>query len=437
MKNLLIIAYYFPPSGGPGVQRVLKNVQYLPEFGWNPIVLTVSNGTFPARDESLLAKVPPDTIVERTHIYEPYDLYKKFTRTNASAALDVSVLTTNAEQSFTKRIANFIRSTFFIPDARIGWMLTAPERGRELIREHGIHALYSSSPPYTCSLIARSLKRSTGLPWIAGLRDPWTEFLTTPKRWWLPRMIDRSLEQSVLREADLVECAWQGIITDALRKYPSLNPGKFLHVPNGYDSADFPTVEHTRNTRFTITYSGSLYGLRNPGILLRAMERLVELGECTPSDILFRCVGRVGDDVLSSIAQSPLRDSVEIIPYVPHAESIAWLLRSDALLLIVDDAKESNEIVPGKVYEYLGVMKPVVAIAPAQSAVASLLRQTKAGESIEQGDADAMTSVITTLYRRWKNKTPLYEPIHSEITKYERREAARILAKTLDGMVGE
>lgn len=432
MKNLLIVAYYFPPSGGPGVQRVLKNVQYLPQFGWNPIVLTVSNGTFPARDESLLAKIPPNITVVRTHIYEPYDLYRTFVGEQKNKAIDVSVLTKDGSGGIKKSIAEFIRATFFIPDARIGWMFSAVKAGKKLIKEHNISAIYSSSPPYTCSLIGRALKRSTGLPWIAGLRDPWTEFLTTPKRWFLPAMIDRHLEHSVLQEADYVECAWEGIITDARRKYPELPREKFLHVPNGFDSADFPEVPKQENNRFTITYSGSLYGLRNPYTLLQALELAVKNNSIDASKILFRIVGRVGDDVKQTLEQSILRDSIEIIPYVPHGESIAYLMKSDLLLLIVDDAKESNEIVPGKVYEYIGVMKPVLALAPKQSAVAKLLRETNAGVTIELGDVAGCVVEIVKSYALWNEKQPLYHPHVDLIQRYERRESARELANTLD-----
>lgn len=437
MKNVLIVAYYFPPSGGPGVQRVLKMVKYLPDFGWNPIVLTVQNGTFPARDESLLATLPPDLVVHRTHIYEPYDLYKLFVGEKQNTAIDVSVLTTKQSGGWKKRLANFIRSTFFIPDARIGWLFTAVKEGRRMIETYDIDAIYSSSPPYTCSLIGRQLHRHTWLPWVAGLRDPWTEFLTTPKRWWLPARIDKMLEHSVLKEADIVECAWKGIITDALRKYPHLDAEKFLHVPNGFDSDEFPDVEQRRNDRFTITYSGSLYGLRNPDTLLAALSMLSESGEISAKDVLLRCVGRVGDDVIAKFEAHPFHESIEIVPYVPHKESVAYLLKSDALLLIVDDAKESNEIVPGKVYEYIGVCKPVIALAPKQSAIGDLLHETKAGTVVSYGDVAACAETLRVMIGRWRKGEPLYSPDMNAIKSYERREAARKLASTLDALCAE
>ncbi len=432
MKNLLIIAYYFPPSGGPGVQRVLKMVKYLPSFGWNPIVLTVENGTFPARDESLLATVDPSVVVRRTHIYEPYDIYKFFVGEKQNTAIDVSVLSKEAKGGWKKSLAQWIRATFFIPDARIGWLHSAVSAGRELIKTHKIDAIYSSSPPYTCSLIGRKLHRESGLPWIAGLRDPWTEFLTTPKRWFLPRMIDRHMEYNVLKDADQVECAWKGIISDVLRKYPNLDASKFHHVPNGFDSDEFPAVEAPRNDRFTICYSGSLYGLRNPDTLLAALELLKAEGFLSVNDIRLRCVGRVGEDVIAKFQASSLYDAVEIIPYVPHKESVAWLLRSDLLLLIVDDAKESNEIVPGKVYEYIGVMRPVLALSPAESAIATLLDETQAGRVVSAGDVHHCAEVLREYIQKWRRNEALYHPRVDRIERYERKNAAKELAVNLN-----
>ncbi|MFM8472323.1 MAG: hypothetical protein ACKOBV_02235, partial [Candidatus Kapaibacterium sp.] len=146
---------------------------------------------------------------------------------------------------------------------------------------------------------------------------------------------------------------------------------------------------------------------------------------------------RVGDDVITKFHAHPLRDRIEIVPYVPHKESVAYLLRSDALLLIVDDAKESNEIVPGKVYEYIGVCKPVIALAPKQSAIGDLLQETRAGEVISYGDVSACAQTLRVMIGRWRNGEPLYAPDMEAIRSYERREAARTLASTLDGLCAQ
>lgn len=437
MKNVLVIAYYFPPSGGPGVQRVLKHIQYLPEFGWNPIVLTVSNGDYPARDESLLAKIPKNIHVERTHIYEPYDIYRKFVGLKAKTPIDVNTIKKDhAERSTQEKIAEFIRATLFIPDARIGWLATGISAGKRLIHEHSIEAIYSSSPPYTCSLLARALKRATGKRWIAGFRDPWTGFLSTPKRWFLPAAIDRHLERSVFSEADAVEVAWEGIIKDVNGKYPDLDFSKFHHVTNGFDSADFPdmTTEPPRqDTRFTLTYTGSMYGRRTPASVFAALEMLIAQGAVRPDELCLRFIGRFGNEVQEMFANATFSDSIEVISYVPHAESVRWLFRSDVLLLVVDEAKDSEEIVPGKVYEYIGTGKPVLAIAPQHSAIAELIRSTNAGFVAHQSEIEKTAELLRTMIHAHRTATPITAPNMQEIQRFERRESARELAKLLTG----
>ncbi|MFP4543797.1 MAG: glycosyltransferase [Bacteroidota bacterium] len=433
MKNVLFVTYYFPPSGGPGVQRVLKHVKYLPDFGWNPIVLTVSNGQFPARDESLLKEIPEGTIVERTKIYEPYDIYRKLTGKKPGTAIDVNTIKKEGQVMSTKeKIAEFIRASFFIPDARIGWIFTARKKAYELIDKYDIKAIYSSSPPYTCSMIAKAAKRRKNLPWVAGFRDPWTGFISSPKRWAIPRAIDISMERSVFTEADEVECAWKGIIKDALSKYPLLRKEKFHHVPNGYDSNDFPKVSGEKNEKFTVTYTGSMYGRRNPEAFFKALDLLIDRGRINKNELHLRFVGRFGTEVEEMFSKADFSDAIETISYVPHKKSIEYLLRSDALLLVVDESKESDEIVPGKVYEYIGVKRPIIAVAPVKSAIAELMKETRSGKTAHQSQVEKIAGIIFEYYEDWKSGTSNFDPDETEVNKYERRESARKLAQLLD-----
>jgi glycosyltransferase involved in cell wall biosynthesis len=441
MNNVLVIAYYFPPSGGAGVQRTLKHVQYLREFGWNPIVLTVANGDFPARDESLLAKIPSGIHVERTHIYEPYDLYRKLTGKAAGAPVDVeNVKKDDAERSLSQRIAEFIRATFFIPDARVGWLASAVPAGRRLIDQHSISAIYNSSPPYTTSLIARQLKRRTGLRWVVGLRDPWTDFISSPKRWWLPAAIDRALERSVFAEADAIECAWEGIVKDVCGKMPDINARKLVHIPNGFDLSDYPVLpatETARNQHFTVTYTGAMYGRRNPAEFFAAVNLLVERGVMLPAEFILRFVGRFGGEINAMFDTFPHQESLDIMGYMPHEDSIRELLRSDALLLVVDEAKESEEIVPGKVYEYIGAGKPIIAIAPPHGAIATLLAETRTGQVAHQSDVERLAGIIANYFHDWKHGTKhgtrAFTPDAAKVAHYERRNATKRLADLLAG----
>ena len=268
---------------------------------------------------------------------------------------------------------------------------------------------------------------------MAGFRDPWTGFISAPKRWLIPDRIDKGMEYSTFDEANAVECAWLGIIKDALGKYPSLDENKFHHVPNGYDSSDFPVVEQKRNDKFTVTYTGSLYGRRNPSSFFAAIDKLIAEEKVNPNELHLRFVGRFGAEVEEMFNNASFRDAIETVSYVPHHESIKFLMQSDALLLIVDESKESEEIVPGKVYEYIGVKKPIIAIAPNKSAIADLMIETGSGRLAHQSEIGKTADIILDYYSQWKNNNITYNPDMEKVESYERRNAAKKLAGLLDG----
>ncbi len=432
MKKVLVVTYYFPPSGGPGVQRVLKFVKYLPQFGWEPVVLTVANGDFPARDESLLAEIPPTIRVHRTTILEPYRLYRRLTGKPADAPTDVeNIPKGNGHRSLAERFAAFVRSTFFIPDARVGWLLTAVPAARRIIRDEMIDAIYSSSPPYTTALIAGIASWWTKVPWIAGFRDPWIGFISSPERWWLPRAIDRALERSVYRNADRIEAAWEGILLDFRQKYPAISADHGVHLPNGFDAEDYPTPEQRPNDRFTVVYTGSMYGRRTPETFLKAVEELVAEGTIPLPKIRLRFLGRFGGEVQAMLANTAVRDAVEVVGYRPHSESIREILQADALLLIVDESKESAEIVPGKVFEYIGARRPIIALAQ-EGAIAGIIRETGSGIVAANHDIPAIKRAFVECFENSLYHGHAVEPHEEVLRKYERKEITRRLAGLLD-----
>lgn len=434
MRKVLIVTYYFPPSGGPGVQRVLKFVKYLPQFGFEPVVLTVSDGDYPAIDKSLLDAIPKDTEVIRTRIFEPYDLYRKFTGKKAGSAVDVENIPSGKKRRPIERLAEFIRSTVFIPDARIGWYRYAVPRGLEIIRNEGIDIIYSSSPPYTSALIARTLKKKSGKPWVMGLRDPWTGFISAPERWFLPAAIDRHMEKSSVYTADKVEIAWEGIGKDLENKYGRIDASRIEYIPNGYDPEDFPDVPKKADGKFRITYTGSMYGKRNPRTLLEAVKLLVKEGRVSSDNLSLVFAGRFGSEVKEMFAAPELNGMIDAREYVPHEESIKLLLQSDALVLIVDKSELSSEIVPGKVFEYIGAKRPIIAFAP-EGAAAQIVRKTGSGVVVAQDDVAQARSVIEALlgeHAEGKSSSGsignIFTPNEEVIREFERKEATKKLA---------
>ncbi len=428
MKKVLIVSYYFPPSGGPGVQRVLKFAKYLPQFGWEPVILTVENGDYPARDESLLKEIPSSLKIYRTKIFEPYNLYRVLTGKESGSAVDVNNIPQKGDRKkIPEIVSEFIRSTFFIPDARVGWLATAVKEGKRIIEQEHIQMIYSSSPPYTCALIARTLHHATHVPWVAGFRDPWTGFLSTPQRWLLPAAIDKHLERSCVEKASRIEVAWKGILTDFQKKFPHVPARKFEYLPNGFDSEDFPSVMHQRNDKFTVTYAGSMYGVRNPQSFFEAVTQLIQEGKIEAKKIRLRFIGRFGADVLEMFRLPLIRDCVEVIKYLPHSESIRHLVSSDALLLVVDEFEGHDDIVPGKVFEYLGAKRPIIAVAP-EGAAAMLLHETCAGKSARHHDIDAIKSIFLEYYNDYLYTSNNFQPNRESIARYERKEVTKRLA---------
>lgn len=444
MNKVLIVTYYFPPSGGPGVQRVLKFAKYLPQFGWQPIILTVENGDYPARDESLLKEIPPSLKVYRTKIFEPYNLYRKLTGKPTGVAVDVNTIPKKGEKrKFSETIAEFIRATFFIPDARIGWLREAVREGKKIIEREGMQMIYSSSPPYTCALIARALHRATHVPWVAGFRDPWTGFLSTPHRWFLPAAIDKHFERSCFEEASRIEVAWKGIQSDIEKKYPSLDLSKIEYLPNGFDSEDFPAIVFQRNEKFTVTYTGSMYGVRTPKSFLDAVANLITKGKVDANKICLRFIGRFGEVVHEMFRQPLIAGCIEVISYMPHSESIRHLLSSDALLLVVDEFEGHDDIVPGKVFEYLGAKRPIIAIAP-EGAATKLLREAHAGKSALHHDVTAIENIFLEYYNDYlynsSNFQPTgegrgFQPNKEIVARYERKEVTKRLAEIFNELL--
>jgi glycosyltransferase involved in cell wall biosynthesis len=242
------------------------------------------------------------------------------------------------------------------------------------------------------------------------------------------------MEFSVFNESDAIEVAWTGITKDALNKYPKLDKSKFHHIPNGFDSEDYPKMNQLKNEKFTITYTGSMYGRRNPQSFLLALKNLIQKDIIKPEQITIRFIGRFGSEVETMFKEFPHQACLEIIPYLPHSKSIAYLIQSDTLLLIVDESKESEEIVPGKVYEYLGTKKPIIAIAPQESSISNLLNDCGIGYIAHQSEIEKTEQIIKTLYIYWKSDFKGFNPNLQKINKYERKHLAKELSNLFNSL---
>ncbi|HOT95966.1 MAG TPA: glycosyltransferase family 4 protein [bacterium] len=438
MPRVLITTYYFPPAGGAGVQRTLKFVKYLREFGWEPVVLTARDADYPARDETLLQEIPEGIKIYRAPLFEPYRLYRWFTGKPAGTATDIATLTRDAQEDrkWSERLSEGIRAALFVPDARMTWFFPALHLGRKILNAEKIDLIFSSAPPYTTHLIGRRLKRASGLPWVADFRDSWIGWLSTPH--WRPapaRALEFRMEKQVLTEADHILTVSAGVKEDLLSRHPDLRDTRWCYLPNGFDAADLAGIPpKPKAPGFTLIYTGSLYGNRNPRSLLRALEQLVEEQFAPLEALHIRLVGRVGEAILQEIAASPAGRFFDHIPYVSHAESLQYLLAADAALLIIDDSPANRGILTGKLFEYIGARLPILALAP-EGEASTLIRRHGLGFCIPPGDSEGIAAVLRRLLRK---EYPRHQEQGEDARRlFERREQTRQLAALFDEMIAE
>jgi glycosyltransferase involved in cell wall biosynthesis len=433
MKRLLVVAYYFPPSGGAGVQRVLKWVKYLRDFGVEPTVLTVEAGAYPKTDATLARDVPDGVAVLRTRSLDPFGAYARLTGRSRQQAVAETSGHLGSDASGAERFARWVRANVFVPDARVGWVPFAVQRGLRLLRDEPFDAMLTSGPPHSVHLTGWALHARTGIPWIADFRDPWTDINYYDE---LPRSdaalaADRWLERSVLGRATrvvTVSPGWRDLLIGKVER----DPADFAVIHNGFDPADFRPGEKPPDDRFTLVYVGSLYGSRNPAALWRALAALRSRKE-NPR-LRLRLVGRIGADVLAALEGYGLDAITEHVPYVPHDEAVREMQRASVLLLTVESYRHERGNLTGKVYEYLAAGRPVLALGPVEGDAADLLRDTEAGRMLDRDDADGVVNYVQALYEEWERGEMPHGASAEAAALYSRRAETAELAALLDDL---
>lgn len=437
MKRVLIITYYWPPSGGSGVQRWLKMSKYLPEYGWQPVIYTTENAEYPIIDHSLEKDVAPNIEVIRRPITEPYSAYKKFLGINKDETVKMGFIQEKEKnKSWKSDLSLWVRGNFFIPDARCGWVKPSVRFLKEYLNEHPVDAIISTGPPHSMHLIALKLKEALGLPWIADFRDPWTEIdyyndlhLTA----WADRKHHR-LEQEVLTKADKVVT----VAPDGARRLGRLGNRNVRTIYNGFDRDDDAQTPVNLSEQFTITYLGVLSKIQNPSNLWQALAELIKEDSGFDKNLKINMIGQIDSAVVSSINENGLTQHVAYSPYMPH-DQVSAVHRSSTLLLLLlmpDSEPRAKGLLTGKLFEYMASGRPILCIGPEDGDAARILRETGAGQTISFEDKEKIKEALKNLYQRYLENT-LEGNTNPKVENYSRQVMTQQYAALLNQAINE
>lgn len=433
MRKVLMIAYAFPPMGGSGVQRSLKFAKYLADFGWQPIIVTVSNPPGPELDYSLLEEVPAAARVYRA----PNPRWARFlSRTARGPTIEAGDYQRSPGDSKRGYAKSWIRALVDIPDPQIQWFPFALAQATRALIRHRVSLIYTTSDPFTDHLSGYVLKRLSGKPWVADFRDPWTMYARYYQPYAWRRWIDRRMETLFLRYADRVLVTCGRLIDELCRVYPSLDPAKFLEITNGYDAADFDFTHPSEGDaeRLVITFAGRFHNRHNFALgFLKALRRVTS-GPLGPDGVLFRVIGTAGPQVEALIKDWRLDGAVELLGYLPHRECTTQIVRSDVLLLNINEGRGHDLIFPAKLFEYLAAGKPILA-SVIEGATADLIRELGAGIVVPPEHVAKICEAIETLYQAKARGRLRDYAIKSVGEAFQRRRLTASLAASFDQVV--
>ena len=398
MKKVLIITYYWPPAGGPGVQRWLKFVKYLPDFNIEPIVYVPENASYPMIDTDLEKDVNSNLTVLKHPINEPYKWASYFSK-NDTKSISSGIIKPAKKQSLTEKMLLYIRGNYFIPDARIGWVKPSVAFLSDYLKKQPIDTVITTGPPHSMHLIGLELKKHFPVQWIADFRDPWTsigyhkELKLTEKS----ALQHKELEKKVLNVADT-------IITTSYttkKELEQLTSKPVRVITNGYDveQAEKPPLDK----KFTISHIGSLLSGRNPRVLWKALKEVLKENKSFRNDFQLQLIGKVSTEILETLKEFRL-DSYLFMPgYVSHNEALKYQRSSQLLLLIEIDSYETIGIIPGKLFEYMAAERPIIAIGPEESDITKILKETNTGKYFNYNESENIKNYILKSYEDYLN----------------------------------
>lgn len=400
MKKVLIISYYWPPSGGAGVQRWVKFTKYLREFNCEPIVYVPENPEYPSQDDSFMKDIPQGVQIIKRKIWEPYNIYRNLFGKKGEA-IPAGFISEKTKSGWKEKLSIAIRGNLLIPDPRKFWIRPSIKFLSNYLKENQIDAVISTGPPHSMHLIAMGLKmRFPNIKWIADFRDPWTN-IDFYKELQLSSWADKKhhrLEKLVVQKADELIVVSKNMVDE----FQLLSPKSISLIPNGFDTDDMPENQPDLDKKFTISHIGTMNAARNPLNLWRACGELIRESEEFAQDLQIQLIGKVDYSVIEEVNKNGLVKQLRKVDYLPHHEAIARQQSSQILLLLINNSANAKGILTGKFFEYLASGRPVLGIGPSDGDAAEILVQTGAGEMFAYSELNQLKAKIKDWYQLYK-----------------------------------
>ena len=434
MKRVLIISYYWPPTGGSGVQRWVKFAKYLPAEGWQPVIYTPENPEQLAVDASLEAEVPTEAEVIRRRIVEPYEMYKKLLRKSGHSKEAVEVNPVNAQnKSFLQKVAMWIRGNFFRPDPRCLWIRPSVRFLKKYLKDHPVDLIVSTGPPQSMHMIGRKLAKETGLPWIADFRDPWTKIfyfkhlsMTRATERWHHKMEKKAMDDAtaVVAVSPLVQQDFQAMTQTPVEL-----------ITNGFDECDFhqepfKMAEGGPQQLFTITHTGLFAADGNPTVLWEVLAEKCRTCEKFRKSLRINLIGKTDEQIIKAAHDAGLGDNVYDLGYQHHARAVDEQRKASLLILPLRKEPEYKAVLPGKLFEYMASYRPILGIGQPDGAMSMILDSTRTGVVFDWEDKVAIAKYIDECWEKHLEGSLRVEG--SDISQFTRRSLTRRMAQLFD-----